>query len=131
MIKDKEYYLRIDYDIIMDRLEEEDGGGYFAYYKDIPSVMGDGETKEEAVQDARNAFFSYVEVSLKNKDIIQEPIDITKKEKINITMPKDKLIGLDIFIKEHNTNRSKVLTNLTNMLLNNRIKIEDLLISRV
>lgn len=131
MIKDKEYYLRIDYDIIMDRLEEEDGGGYFAYYKDIPSVMGDGETKEEAVQDARNAFFSYVEVSLKNKDIIQEPIDITKKEKINITMPKDKLIGLDIFIKEHNTNRSKVLTTLTNMLLNNRIKIEDLLISRV
>jgi len=66
------------------------------------------------------------QVSIKNRDMIKEPIDITKREKINITMPKDKLIGLDLFIKEHNTNRSKVLTTLTSMLLNNRIKMEEL-----
>ena len=127
MIKGKNYYLSIDYDIIVDKLSEEDGGGYFAYYKDIPSLMGDGETEEEAIEDVKKAFENYLEVSMKNKDVIKEPIDITKKEKINITMPKDKIIGLDIFIKKHNTNRSKVLTTLTNMLLNNRIKMDEML----
>jgi len=126
MIKDKNYYLSIDYDIIVDRLSEEDGGGYFAYYKDIPSVMGDGETEEEAIEDVKKAFESYVEVSIKNKDVIKEPTNITKKEKINITIPKDKLIALDIFVKKHNTNRSKVLTALTNLLLDNRIKVDEL-----
>ena len=65
-------------------------------------------------------------VSIKNKDVIKEPTNITKKEKINITMPKDKLIALNIFVKKHNTNRSKVLTALTNLLLDNRIKIDEL-----
>ncbi len=127
MIKDKKYYLSIDYDIIVDKLSKEDGGGYFAYYKDIPSIMGDGGAKEEAIEDVKKAFENYLEVSMKNKDVIKEPIDITKKEKINITMPRDKLIGLDLFIKKHHTNRSKVLTNLTSMLLDNRIKMEELI----
>lgn len=123
MIKDKNYYTSIDYDIIVDELPQEDGGGYFAYYKDISSVMGDGETKDEAIADVKKAFESYVEVSIKNKDIIKEPQGIQKKEKINITMPKDQLIALDIYIKEHNTNRSKVLTMLTNMLLDKRVSL--------
>ena len=123
MIKDKEYYMNVDYDIIVDKLSNEDGGGYFAYYKDIPSVMGDGDTKDEAISDVKSAFESYVEVSIKNKDIIKEPQNIYKKEKINITIPKDKLIGLDLYTKEHNTNRSHVITLLTNMLLNNQVKL--------
>jgi len=123
MIKDKNYYTNIDYDIIVDKLSDEDGGGYFAYYKDIPSVMGDGDTKEEAIADVKNAFASFVEVSIKNKDIIKEPENIHKKEKINITMSKDRLIGLDIYVKEHGVNRSYVLAKLTDMLLNRRIKL--------
>ena len=123
MIKDKNYYMNIDYDIIVDSLSEADGGGYFAYYKDIPSVMGDGETKDEAIEDVKKAFECFVEISIKNKDIIKEPQNIYKKEKINITIPKDKLIGLDLYVKEHNTNRSKVLTMLTNMLLDRRVSI--------
>jgi predicted RNase H-like HicB family nuclease len=123
MIKDKNYYLSIDYDIIVDKLSDDDGGGYFAYYKDIPSVMGDGESRDEAIEDVKNAFKVYVDVSIANKDIIKEPLDITKKEKINITIPKDRLVGLDLYVKEHNTNRSKVLTMLTNMLLDNRVSL--------
>jgi len=123
MIKDKNYYMNIDYDIIVDSLSEADGGGYFAYYKDIASVMGDGETKDEAIEDVKKAFECFVEASIKNKDTIKEPQNIYKKEKINITIPKDKLIGLDLYVKEHNTNRSQVLTLLTNMLLDRRVKI--------
>jgi len=123
MIKDKNYYMNIDYDIIIDKLSEADGGGYLAYYKDMPSVMGDGETKDEAIVDVKKAFACFVEVSISNKDIIKEPQNIYKKEKINITIPKDKLIGLDLYVKEHNTNRSQVLTMLTNMLLDRRVSI--------
>ncbi|NOX14996.1 MAG: type II toxin-antitoxin system HicB family antitoxin [Epsilonproteobacteria bacterium] len=126
MIKDKNYYKSIDYDIIVDKLSKEDGGGYFAYYKDIPSVMGDGETKDEAIEDVKKAFDSYVEVSIKNRDIVKEPINLHKREKINITIPKDKLIGLDLYVKEHHTNRSQVLTTLTSMLLNQRIDINSI-----
>jgi len=124
MIKDKEYYLSIDYDIIVDKLEDSDGGGYFAYYKDIPSVMGDGSTKNEAIEDVKNAFKSFVEVSLKHKDIIPEPQNLYKTQKINITIPKNKLIALDNFVKQYNTNRSKIFTALTDMLLNNDIKLQ-------
>ena len=123
MIKDKNYYINIDYDIIVDSLNESDGGGYFAYYKDIPSVMGDGETKDEAIDDVKKAFECFVEVSIKSKEIIKEPQNIYSKKKINITIPKDKLIGLDLYVKEHNTNRSQVLTMLTNMLLDRRVSI--------
>jgi predicted RNase H-like HicB family nuclease len=123
MIKDKDYYLNIDYDIIVDKLSHEDGGGYFAYYKDIPSVMGDGETRDEAISDVKTAFESYVDVSIKNRDIVKEPIDMHKKEKINITMPKDRLIALDLYVKRHKTNRSSVLSQLTDILLNNRINL--------
>jgi len=123
MIKDKNYYMNIDYDIIIDKISDEDGGGYLAYYKDIVSVMGDGETKDEAIKDVKQAFESFIEVSIKNKDIINEPKNIHKKEKINITISKDKLIGLDLYVKEHKTNRSKVLSTLTNMLLDRTVSL--------
>ena len=125
MIKDKDYYLSIDYDIIVDELSEADGGGYFAYYKDISSIMGDGETRDEAILDAKEAFESYVDISIQNKDIIKEPIGIHKKKKINITIQQDKLIALDIYAKRHQTNRSSVLSQLTDMLLNNRISLSN------
>ena len=123
MIKDKEYYLSIDYDIVVDKLSKDDGGGYFAYYKDIPSVMGDGESRDEAIDDVRNAFKSFVEVSIENRDIIPEPQKLHKTERINITIPKDKLIALDLLVKRYNTNRSKVISKLTDMLLNNEVKL--------
>lgn len=69
-MEDKEYYLSLDYDIIVDKIKENDGGGYFAYYKDMPSIMGDGETKEEAILDAKEAFENYVDISIKNGENI-------------------------------------------------------------
>ncbi len=56
MIKDKDYYLAIDYDIIITNLNEQNGGGYFSYYKDINGVMGDGSSKGEAITDVKKSF---------------------------------------------------------------------------
>jgi len=62
--KDKTHYMNIDYDIIIDKLSAADGGGYLAYYKDILSIMGDGETKDEAIDDVKKAFGCFLEVNM-------------------------------------------------------------------
>lgn len=124
MIKDKDYYMNIDYDIIVSQVSETDGGGYFAYYKDFNGVMGDGETRDEAIDDVKKAFESFVEVSISQKTPIFEPKKISKAKKINITMSEDKLINLDIFAKKLNMNRSKIITALTDKLLNGDIRLD-------
>ena len=53
--------------------------------------MGDGETKEEAIKDLKNALRAYVTVSLKNKDRIIEPKELQKSKRINITFLADLL----------------------------------------
>jgi len=124
MIKDKDYYRNIDYDIIVSKLSEEDGGGYFAYYKDFKGVMGDGETKDDAIDDVKKAFESFVEVSISQQTLICEPNKLSKAKKINITIPEDKLINLDIFAKKLNINRSKLITALADKLLNGDIRLD-------
>ena len=99
MIKDKDYYLSLDYDIIVDKISESDGGGYFAYYKDIPTIMGDGESIDEAIEDVKSAFKSFVEVSLKNRDLIPEPRNINKSKRVNVTIPSYLLNKIDEYVK--------------------------------
>ncbi|MEA2100463.1 MAG: type II toxin-antitoxin system HicB family antitoxin [Campylobacterota bacterium] len=68
--------LSINYDIIVSELSDENGGVFFAYYKDNKGIMGDGKTKDEAIADVKSAFEIYVEVSLQNKDTIPEPLEL-------------------------------------------------------
>ncbi|RUA06986.1 MAG: hypothetical protein DSY43_00785 [Gammaproteobacteria bacterium] len=123
MIKNKEYYQAIDYDIIVSTVSEDDGGGYMAYYKNIDGVMGDGKTEFEAVADAKNAFDCYLDVALKNKDAIPEPENLNKAKKINISMAASKIKSLDIYAKRLNTTRSGLLTMLSDKLLNGDIEL--------
>ena len=123
MIKNKDYYLAIDYDIIVSAVNEDDGGGYLAYYKNIDGVMGDGQTEFEAVADVKNAFDCYLDTSLKNKDVIPEPENLSKSKKINISMTASKIKNLDIYAKRLNTTRSGLLSMLSDKLLNGDIKL--------
>lgn len=121
MIKDKEYYKNIDYDIIVSKLEKDDGGGYFAYYKDIPSVMGDGKTKDEAIDDVKNAFDCFLEVSLKNKDLIPEPLSLQNKIRINFNAQVSKIQEIDRIVGKGQ--RTNLLNLLINKFLDGEIKI--------
>jgi predicted RNase H-like HicB family nuclease len=121
MIKDKEYYLAVDYDIIVTNLEAQEGGGYFAYYKDISGVMGDGGSKNEVIEDVKNAFRCYLDFALKNKDSIPEPKRLGQTKKINISMIGDRVNNLDIYAKRLKTTRSGLLSSLTDKLLNGDI----------
>lgn len=123
MIKNKQYYQNIDYDIITAKLDEKDGGGYLAYYKDITGVMGDGESEDSAIADVKQAFDCYLDVALKNKDNIPEPAHLLKAKKINISMTADRINNLDTYAKNLNTSRSGVLSMLTDKLINREIRI--------
>ncbi len=83
----KEYYLGLDYEIIVRKLSLEDGGGYFAYYKDFKGVMSDGKSIEDAMEDVKSAFSSYLEVALEQNKEIKEPSYLNKSKRINITIP--------------------------------------------
>ncbi len=109
MIKDLNYYLNIDYDIIVRELSEEEGGGFFAYYADFKGVMGDGSTKEEAIKDAKLAFKESILVSIKNQDKIYEPLKKDKAVRINMTIKENILRYIDDYCKENKMTRSSFL----------------------
>lgn len=51
----------LDYPVRVERLLEEDGGGFAAYALDLPGCMSDGETQEEALKNLRDAISEWIE----------------------------------------------------------------------
>ncbi|WP_157268957.1 type II toxin-antitoxin system HicB family antitoxin [Azohydromonas aeria] len=49
-----------DYARLVSHLSEEDGGGYLVTFPDLPGVMADGDSVEDALRNARDAFESAV-----------------------------------------------------------------------
>lgn len=92
MQKDLEYYLNLPYEIILRKLKPQEGGGYFAYYRDFPYIMGDGENEIEALRDVKDAFKGAIAVMLEKKDYIKETED--KRVRINIA-PSPKSLKRD------------------------------------
>lgn len=43
------------YPFTLRRLSDEEGGGFLIEYPDLPGVMSDGETTEEAIRNGRDA----------------------------------------------------------------------------
>ncbi len=109
MKKDKKYYLELEYGIATRKLSDEEGGGIVAYYTDLPFIAGDGEDIAEAIEDAKSAFASYLDIALEQGDIIKEPSHLTKTKRINITIPLYALEYIDKYAKSHNMNRSTFL----------------------
>jgi predicted RNase H-like HicB family nuclease len=103
------YYLNLDYEIIIRKITKEDGGGYFAYYKDFKGVMGDGENADAAIEDVKSAFKCYLEVALEHDGKINEPSHLMKSKRINITVPIYALEQIDTYAKSLNMNRSTFL----------------------
>ena len=104
-MKDLNYYLNLSYEIIVRKIDEEDGGGYLARYKDFPYIMGDGDTEAEAIDDVKKAFKFVIETDLKEGKYIKEPVSNEAKERINITMPKSLIADID----RVTTNRSQFI----------------------
>lgn len=103
-------YLKLDYEIIVRALAPDEGGGWFAYYKDFKGVMGDGETPDEAIKDVRNAFVAFVQNAINNNDKIPMPSSRHPKAvRLNITIPQDELEKIDDYAKAHSMSRSGLI----------------------
>jgi predicted RNase H-like HicB family nuclease len=109
MKKNLDYYMNLDYEIIVKKVKPEDGGGWFAYYKDFKGVMGDGESADEALQSAQGAFKALVTVMLESKESIAEPNEADKSLRINISMPEKLIKKIDDFIAPLHITRSAFL----------------------
>jgi predicted RNase H-like HicB family nuclease len=44
-------------------------GGYFANYRELINVMGDGESVDDAIADVKSAFNLYIEVATEKGSI--------------------------------------------------------------
>ena len=109
MKKNLDYYMNLDYEIIVKKLKPTDGGGWFAYYKDFKGVMGDGESADEALASCQESFKAFVMVALENKDAIAEPNEAEKSLRINISMPERLVKKIDDFIAPLHITRSAFL----------------------
>ena len=109
MMKNRAYYMNLEYGIATRNLSDEEGGGVLAYYTDLPFIAGDGESMEEAINDAKSAFGCYLDVALEKGDVVKEPSHLMKTKRINITIPLYALEQIDNYAKSHNINRSTFL----------------------
>ncbi|MDE0590444.1 type II toxin-antitoxin system HicB family antitoxin [Halocynthiibacter sp. C4] len=62
-----------DYPVVILPLDDEDGGGYLATYPDLPGCMSDGDTPEEALENAKDAFQAWMEVQTDREVEIPAP----------------------------------------------------------
>jgi antitoxin HicB len=52
-----------DYEVRIRPLSEEDGSGFFAEVPDLPGCMSDGETPQEALENAYDAITCWMEAA--------------------------------------------------------------------
>jgi antitoxin HicB len=57
-------------------LSKEEGGGYLVTFPDLPGCMSDGDTKEEAIKNAKDAFNAWMGANKEWK----KPIPIPSKK---------------------------------------------------
>lgn len=61
------------YEIVIDPLSDEDGGGFLATVPELPGCMSDGETQEEALASVKDAMAAWVATAQKMGREIPEP----------------------------------------------------------
>lgn len=61
------------YKRILSRLTKEEGGGFVITFPDLPGCISDGETEEEALENARDAFFCWISARIDQGKAVPEP----------------------------------------------------------
>lgn len=72
-MKDLAYYLKLNYEISLRRLTEDEGGGWFAEIPLLPGCMADGETPEESLANLSDAKKGWIETYLELGREVPEP----------------------------------------------------------
>lgn len=64
---------KIEYPFTIRRLTKGEGGGWLVEFPDLPGCMADGESIEEAIENAGDAVRSWLATAKEFKDPISEP----------------------------------------------------------
>ena len=62
-----------DYPINLSPIPEDEGGGYLVTFPDLPGCIADGDTVEEAISEARDAFAAWMAAVQEDKGKIPVP----------------------------------------------------------
>jgi predicted RNase H-like HicB family nuclease len=62
-----------DYEVRIRPLSAEDGGGFFAEVPELPGCMSDGETPQEALENAYDAITCWMEAAKEMGRQVPEP----------------------------------------------------------
>jgi antitoxin HicB len=65
----------IDYPFTVRHLSKDEGGGYLAEAFDLNGCMADGETIEEAINNLKDAIYSWVKTAQELGDFVPPPSD--------------------------------------------------------
>ncbi|MCE7028497.1 type II toxin-antitoxin system HicB family antitoxin [Jiella avicenniae] len=63
----------MDYPIVIRPLSDEEGGGYLATFPDLAGCVSDGETAEEALANAKEAFAEWMETNKRHARQVPAP----------------------------------------------------------
>jgi antitoxin HicB len=63
----------MQYPCVVRPLNEEDGGGYLAFFLDLPGCMSDGDSPQEAIENALDALQVYLEAQEQRGAAIPAP----------------------------------------------------------
>ena len=62
-----------DYSIDLSPIPEDEGGGYMVTFPDLPGCVADGETVEEAIAEARDAFAAWTVAAREDEGRVPAP----------------------------------------------------------
>lgn len=74
---------KIEYPFLIKTLSEEDGGGFFIEYPDLPGCFSDGNTLEEAIDNGEDALQCWIDAAKEDGDSIPEPYSYRNFEKFS------------------------------------------------
>lgn len=94
-----EDYLNLKYPYELRMLTEEEGGGFFIKYPDLPGCMSDGETAEEAIQMGEDAKKCWLQSKIEQGKEIPLPFSSNNKYNGRITVRTPKSLHKELIEK--------------------------------
>ena len=104
-MKDLNYYLSLNYEMII----KKDSDCFVAHFKEFPRILGTGDNEIEAINDLKNAFKSFIKVSLKYGDNIKEPSQNYPSKNYAITMKTNIMDEIDKAAAKIGLSRSAII----------------------
>lgn len=105
-MKELEFYMKLDYEIKIRKLAEDEGGGWLAQIPLLPGCMSDGETVDECIVNLEDAKRGWIGACIELGREVPEPSKSKTTDdfsgQLRVRMPKSLHQALSEKAKEEN-----------------------------